>query len=160
MHYPLVKVWIFLSLIRTTLFDVLFIVIDLWDINSSNHLSDGLIIVAYQTLYHPLVIYKITPIWNIMASSFILLLYCFSVFECSFLSFQALIDSTSSESDLEDEIGVRMVALFDHEEVGSNSAQGAGSPAMLDALSRITNSFCPNSKVGTASCPFCSFQFC
>lgn len=33
-----------------------------------------------------------------------------------------------------------MVALFDHEEVGSDSAQGAGSPAMLDALSRITGS--------------------
>ncbi|KAH9776716.1 aspartyl aminopeptidase [Citrus sinensis] len=65
----------------------------------------------------------------------------------SFCSLKALIDSTSSESDLEDEIGVRMVALFDHEEVGSDSAQGAGSPAMLDALSRITNSFCSNSKL-------------
>ncbi|GAV68233.1 Peptidase_M18 domain-containing protein [Cephalotus follicularis] len=59
----------------------------------------------------------------------------------SFCSLKALIDATSSEGDLEDEIGVRMVALFDHEEVGSDSAQGAGSPAMLDALSRITNSF-------------------
>ncbi|MBA0644170.1 hypothetical protein Goklo_028371, partial [Gossypium klotzschianum] len=37
----------------------------------------------------------------------------------------ALIDATSSDSDLENESGVRMVALFDHEEVGSNSAQGA-----------------------------------
>ncbi|XP_044484842.1 probable aspartyl aminopeptidase isoform X2 [Mangifera indica] len=55
---------------------------------------------------------------------------------------QALIDTTSSGSNLEDETGVRMVALFDHEEVGSASAQGAGSPVMLDALSRITNSFC------------------
>lgn len=67
-----------------------------------------------------------------------------------------MIDSTSSESDLQDETGVRMVALFDHEEVGSNSAQGAGSPAMLDALSRITNSFCSSSKVVTVSRPFCS----
>ena len=66
------------------------------------------------------------------------------------LQFQALIDATSSESDLEDESGVRMVALFDHEEVGSDSAQGAGSPAMLDALSRITNSFTSDSKVFTA----------
>jgi aspartyl aminopeptidase len=55
--------------------------------------------------------------------------------------FQALIDSTSVEHSLDHESGVRMVALFDHEEVGSNSAQGAGSPAMLDALSRITASF-------------------
>ncbi|XP_010930126.1 probable aspartyl aminopeptidase [Elaeis guineensis] len=59
----------------------------------------------------------------------------------SFCSLQALIESTSAESSLDDESGVRMVALFDHEEVGSNSAQGAGSPAMLDALSRITKSF-------------------
>lgn len=59
----------------------------------------------------------------------------------SFCSLKALIDSTASENSLDDESNVRMVALFDHEEVGSNSAQGAGSPAMLDALSRITKSF-------------------
>lgn len=47
-----------------------------------------------------------------------------------------------------------MVALFDHEEVGSNSAQGAGSPVMLDALSRITDSFSSNSKVGNPLCLF------
>lgn len=64
--------------------------------------------------------------------------------------FQALIDATASESSLEDEAGVRMVALFDHEEVGSNSAQGAGSPVTLNALSRITNSFTSNSQVITA----------
>ncbi|XP_006664453.1 probable aspartyl aminopeptidase [Oryza brachyantha] len=58
----------------------------------------------------------------------------------SFCSLKALIDSTSEDS-LAHESGVRMVALFDHEEVGSDSAQGAGSPAMLDALSRITGSF-------------------
>jgi aspartyl aminopeptidase len=46
-----------------------------------------------------------------------------------------------------------MVALFDHEEVGSNSAQGAGSPAMLNALSRITSSFGSDSKVLTTSMP-------
>lgn len=60
---------------------------------------------------------------------------------------QALIDATSPENSLEDEVGVRMVALFDHEEVGSNSAQGAGSPVMFDALSRITSTFSPDSKV-------------
>lgn len=58
----------------------------------------------------------------------------------SFCSLKALIDSTSDKS-LENEDGVRMVALFDHEEVGSHSAQGAGSPAMFDALTRITSSF-------------------
>lgn len=66
----------------------------------------------------------------------------------SFCSLKALIDSTSSENCLDSEHGVRMVALFDNEEVGSNSAQGAGSPVLLDALTRITESFSsPNSKV-------------
>ena len=52
-----------------------------------------------------------------------------------------------------------MVALFDHEEVGSDSAQGAGSPAMLDALSRITGSFnSSNSKVLSNVCT--TFQNC
>ncbi|CAN1802226.1 Probable aspartyl aminopeptidase [Linum perenne] len=65
----------------------------------------------------------------------------------SFCSLKAIIDATSSESELENESGVRLVALFDHEEVGSSSAQGAGSPVMLDALSRITGSFSSDSKL-------------
>lgn len=65
----------------------------------------------------------------------------------SFCSLKALIDATSSDSSLEEEPGVSMVALFDHEECGSNSAQGAGSPVVLDAISRITDSFSPNSKL-------------
>ena len=60
-----------------------------------------------------------------------------------------MIDATASESTLEEETGVRMVALFDHEEIGSNSSQGAGSPVMFDALSQITNSFTSDSKVVT-----------
>ncbi|KAL6177605.1 hypothetical protein ACLB2K_049130 [Fragaria x ananassa] len=65
----------------------------------------------------------------------------------SFCSLTALIDATAPESNLEDESGVRMVALFDHEEVGSDSAQGAGSPAMLNTLSRITHSFTTDTKL-------------
>ncbi|XP_004297578.1 PREDICTED: probable aspartyl aminopeptidase-like [Fragaria vesca subsp. vesca] len=65
----------------------------------------------------------------------------------SFCSLKALIDATAPESNLEDECGVRMVALFDHEEVGSDSAQGAGSPAMLNTLSRITHSFTTDTKL-------------
>ena len=51
-----------------------------------------------------------------------------------------MVDATASEESLQDETGVRMIALFDHEEVGSDSAQGAGSPVMFDALARITSS--------------------
>ncbi|KAL8056541.1 hypothetical protein ABFX02_04G125700 [Erythranthe guttata] len=65
----------------------------------------------------------------------------------SFCSLKALIDSTSSEESLKEESGIRMVALFDHEEVGSDSAQGAGSPVTLDALSRITYSFSSDTKM-------------
>ncbi|KAL2934483.1 putative aspartyl aminopeptidase [Bienertia sinuspersici] len=65
----------------------------------------------------------------------------------SFCSLKALIDATSSEGSLDDEVGVRMVALFDHEEIGSNSAQGAGSPVMLDAISRVNHAFCSNIKM-------------
>ncbi|KAK9684285.1 hypothetical protein RND81_10G199000 [Saponaria officinalis] len=65
----------------------------------------------------------------------------------SFCSLKALIDATCSEASLDDEVGVRMVALFDHEEVGSNSAQGAGSPVMVDAMSRITNAFSSDFKI-------------
>ncbi|KAI4303804.1 hypothetical protein MLD38_039397 [Melastoma candidum] len=65
----------------------------------------------------------------------------------SFCSLKALIDATSSGSSLDGEAGVRMVALFDHEEVGSDSAQGAGSPVMFDALSRITDCFSSDSKI-------------
>lgn len=65
----------------------------------------------------------------------------------SFCSLKALIDATSSDRSLEEEPGIRMVALFDHEECGSNSAQGAGSPVVLDAMSRITEFFSPNSKL-------------
>ncbi|KAK7251142.1 hypothetical protein RIF29_34079 [Crotalaria pallida] len=39
----------------------------------------------------------------------------------------ALVGATSSDSSLKEESGVRMVALFDHEECGSDSAKGAGS---------------------------------
>jgi aspartyl aminopeptidase len=44
---------------------------------------------------------------------------------------------TEGEASLEDETAVRAIALFDHEEVGSESAQGAGGPVMRDAITRL-----------------------
>ncbi|XP_023343173.1 probable aspartyl aminopeptidase isoform X2 [Eurytemora carolleeae] len=43
--------------------------------------------------------------------------------------------------DLSNDTGVSMLACFDHEEIGSDSAQGAGSPVMSDGLSRVLGCF-------------------
>jgi len=54
-----------------------------------------------------------------------------------FASTEALLSTTSGESStLAGEASVRMVALFDHEECGSDSAQGASSPMLLDIIRR------------------------
>ncbi|CAA6667582.1 unnamed protein product [Spirodela intermedia] len=58
----------------------------------------------------------------------------------SYCALRALIDSCTSSRDLEDESSIRMVALFDNEEVGSDSAQGAGAPTMFQAVRRIVDS--------------------
>ncbi|MCO5601839.1 hypothetical protein L7F22_055964 [Adiantum nelumboides] len=59
----------------------------------------------------------------------------------SYCALRALLDTSKDSGDLIDETSVRMVALFDNEEVGSDSAQGAGSPTMFQAISRISNFF-------------------
>jgi len=46
----------------------------------------------------------------------------------SFCSIQALVDAFLDAASLEGEAAVKAVALFDHEEVGSASAQGGASP--------------------------------
>eukprot|EP00545_Synedropsis_sp_CCMP1620_P000575 CAMPEP_0119015942 /NCGR_PEP_ID=MMETSP1176-20130426/11729_1 /TAXON_ID=265551 /ORGANISM="Synedropsis recta cf, Strain CCMP1620" /LENGTH=524 /DNA_ID=CAMNT_0006969267 /DNA_START=90 /DNA_END=1664 /DNA_ORIENTATION=- len=51
-----------------------------------------------------------------------------------FLAVQAL-----AEHDVEGDTDISLVALFDHEEVGSSSAVGAGSPIMADAVKRISS---------------------
>ncbi|KAI5067876.1 hypothetical protein GOP47_0016221 [Adiantum capillus-veneris] len=59
----------------------------------------------------------------------------------SYCALRALLDTSKDPGDLVDETSVRMVALFDNEEVGSDSAQGAGSPTMFQAISRISKVF-------------------
>jgi len=54
----------------------------------------------------------------------------------SFCSLKALVGS--SDASLDDETNVRVVMLFDNEEVGSSSAHGAASPLLLDTIARIT----------------------
>jgi aspartyl aminopeptidase len=58
----------------------------------------------------------------------------------SFCATQALIDAFGGAAGavaLASEPAVKAVALFDHEEVGSASAQGAGGPVMRDTLFRL-----------------------
>lgn len=56
----------------------------------------------------------------------------------SYCALRALLDSCPDTASLADESCIRAIALFDNEEVGSDSAQGAGSPVMFQAMSRIT----------------------
>ncbi|CAK9136618.1 unnamed protein product [Ilex paraguariensis] len=56
----------------------------------------------------------------------------------SYCALRALVDSCKSPEDLSSEHAIRMVALFDNEEVGSDSYQGAGAPTMFQAMRRIT----------------------
>ncbi|XP_050210740.1 probable aspartyl aminopeptidase [Mercurialis annua] len=65
----------------------------------------------------------------------------------SFCALRALIDSCKVSSDLSNEPAMRMVALFDNEEVGSSSVQGAGAPTMFQAMRRIVGCLTHN-KVG------------
>ncbi|KIW02677.1 uncharacterized protein PV09_06114 [Verruconis gallopava] len=56
----------------------------------------------------------------------------------TFCATEALIQSLASESALEEDPTIRLIALFDHEEIGSTTAQGANSnmlPAILRRLS-------------------------
>ena len=55
-----------------------------------------------------------------------------------FVEIDALIDH-SSGSNLDEDEDVSLVALFDHEEVGSGSNVGAGSPLIRDGVARITD---------------------
>lgn len=59
----------------------------------------------------------------------------------SYSCLRALIDSCPSEDSLVEETGIRSVALFDNEEIGSESAQGAGGPIMRDTITRVADYF-------------------
>jgi aspartyl aminopeptidase len=56
----------------------------------------------------------------------------------SYCATVAIIESLSTETALDDEPGIRLISLFDHEEIGSQTAQGADSnllPAVIRRLS-------------------------
>lgn len=55
-----------------------------------------------------------------------------------FLSLRGLIDHVNNNG-LENDGDISMIAMFDHEEVGSSSATGAGSPIMGEAVRKISH---------------------
>jgi aspartyl aminopeptidase len=64
-----------------------------------------------------------------------------------------LIDSVANESALDSEDAIRLIALFDHEEIGSRTAQGADSnalPAIIRRLSVLPSSSSSNADLATA----------
>jgi aspartyl aminopeptidase len=58
----------------------------------------------------------------------------------SYISLRSLIDSTADVTSLDDETNIRMITLFDHEEIGSMSSMGADSALLPSILKNITDS--------------------
>lgn len=56
----------------------------------------------------------------------------------SYCSLEALIES--SKEDLSDETNIRLISLFDNEEIGSTSAHGANSNLLPSTMERILSS--------------------
>ena len=58
--------------------------------------------------------------------------------EMSFCATEGLIQSVSDPEALDNETSIRLIALFDHEEIGSNTAQGADSNVLPTILRRLS----------------------
>ncbi|KYQ93739.1 aspartyl aminopeptidase [Tieghemostelium lacteum] len=63
----------------------------------------------------------------------------------SFCAIKGLIDATNNAEALAQEENVIATILFDHEEVGSSSPQGACSPLTVDTINRVNQSFLQSS---------------
>ncbi|KAK2748356.1 hypothetical protein FQN57_001014 [Myotisia sp. PD_48] len=57
---------------------------------------------------------------------------------CTYCATMGLINSVADTSSLDKESSIRLVALFDHEEIGSLTAQGADSNALPSILRRLS----------------------
>lgn len=71
----------------------------------------------------------------------------------SYCATVGLIDSVADKSALDNESSIRLIALFDHEEIGSRTAQGADSnalPAIIRRLSVLPSSSSKETDLSTA----------
>ena len=71
----------------------------------------------------------------------------------SYCATAALTESAPSEKSLENEEAIRLIALFDHEEIGSRTAQGADSnilPSIIRRLSVLPSSSSSSEDISTA----------
>ncbi len=61
-----------------------------------------------------------------------------------FIALDTILEYSKSEDFSEDDM-ISLIACFDHEEIGSVSTQGAGSPVMVEAVQRISAAMSENS---------------
>ena len=62
--------------------------------------------------------------------------------DMTYCAIEGIIESLEPRDALDDESGIRLISLFDHEEIGSQTAQGADSnllPAVIRRLSTLTD---------------------
>eukprot|EP01026_Neomeris_dumetosa_P063463 TRINITY_DN6024_c0_g1_i11.p1 TRINITY_DN6024_c0_g1~~TRINITY_DN6024_c0_g1_i11.p1 ORF type:complete len:523 (-),score=77.43 TRINITY_DN6024_c0_g1_i11:290-1762(-) len=64
----------------------------------------------------------------------------------SYAGLRSMVDTFADSEAVSGRRGVAGVALFDHEEVGSHSMQGAGGPVMRDSMARITKALASNNQ--------------
>ena len=79
-----------------------------------------------------------------------------------FMAVQSLVDYVTDDDGaaLENDEDVSMIALFDHEEVGSSSATGAGSPIMGEAVKHVCNAFCKSNDTEDGNNFVTAYQSC
>lgn len=77
-----------------------------------------------------------------------------------FCAVEALVDTSSDTARLDASSDIHLIACFDHEEVGSTSATGAGSPILQEAMQSITESLLGNNSSTTLSNAIAARSFC
>jgi len=68
-----------------------------------------------------------------------------------FMATQGLIEYVEEKNDFEMDEDISLIVLFDHEEIGSSSAIGAGSPVMSEAVNRISSAFVENESIDNSA---------